>query len=183
MLVFQKCNLYHFLNYKKKDTAFSKNTYHRFLNNASFNWVKFISLPNVLPQPTLPLIKEAMAAEPEKMLYFRDRKLQYSLSVMLLAPESKRAMCLWMHGLPTNHVLQIFWQRVWMLSVCSRTINRVIFTRAKSAGLIAPFLVEYRYRPYICRDTGSRYGKCTKILMVMVFIGKGMDYEKKRGSF
>lgn len=44
LLVFQNCNLYHFLNSKKKDTAFSKNTYYRFLNNASFNWVKFISL-------------------------------------------------------------------------------------------------------------------------------------------
>ena len=43
LLVFQNCNLYHFLNSKKKDTAFSKNTYYRFLNNASFNWVKFIS--------------------------------------------------------------------------------------------------------------------------------------------
>ena len=44
LLVFQNCNLYHFLNSKKKDTAFSKNTYYRFLNNASFNWVRFISL-------------------------------------------------------------------------------------------------------------------------------------------
>ena len=44
LLVFQNCNLYHFLNSKKKDTAFSKNTYYRFLNSASFNWVKFISL-------------------------------------------------------------------------------------------------------------------------------------------
>ena len=44
LLVFQNCNLYHFLNSKKKDTAFSKNTYYRFLNNVSFNWVKFISL-------------------------------------------------------------------------------------------------------------------------------------------
>jgi len=44
LLVFQNCNLYHFLNSKKEDTAFSKNTYYRFLNNASFNWVKFISL-------------------------------------------------------------------------------------------------------------------------------------------
>ena len=44
LLVFQNCNLYHFLNSKTKDTAFSKNTYYRFLNNASFNWVKFISL-------------------------------------------------------------------------------------------------------------------------------------------
>ena len=26
LLVFQKCNLYHFLNSKKKDVAFSKNT-------------------------------------------------------------------------------------------------------------------------------------------------------------
>ena len=44
LLVFQNCNLYHFLNSKKKDIAFSKNTYYRFLNNASFNWSKFITL-------------------------------------------------------------------------------------------------------------------------------------------
>ena len=35
LLVFQNCNLYHFLNSKKRDTAFSKNTYDRFLNNTS----------------------------------------------------------------------------------------------------------------------------------------------------
>ena len=44
LLVFQNCNLYHFLNSKKRDTAFSKNTYYRFLNNTSFNWSKFITL-------------------------------------------------------------------------------------------------------------------------------------------
>lgn len=44
LLVFQKCNLYHFLNSKKQDTTFSKNTYYRFLNNSSFNWSKFITL-------------------------------------------------------------------------------------------------------------------------------------------
>ena len=44
LLLFQNCNLYHFLNSKKKDIAFSKNTYYRFLNNTSFNWSKFITL-------------------------------------------------------------------------------------------------------------------------------------------
>ena len=44
LLVFQNCNLFHFLNSKKLDTAFSKNTYYRFLNNTSFNWSKFITL-------------------------------------------------------------------------------------------------------------------------------------------
>ena len=44
LLVFQNCNLFHFLNSKKQDTAFSKNTYYRFLNNTSFNWSKFITL-------------------------------------------------------------------------------------------------------------------------------------------
>lgn len=44
LLVFQNCNLFHFLNSKKQDTAFSKNTYYRFLNNTSFNWYKFITL-------------------------------------------------------------------------------------------------------------------------------------------
>lgn len=44
LLVFQNCNLYHFLNSKKQDTAFSKNTYYRFLSNTSFNWSKFITL-------------------------------------------------------------------------------------------------------------------------------------------
>lgn len=44
LLVFQNCNLFHFLNSKKQDTAFSKNTYYRFLNNPSFNWSRFITL-------------------------------------------------------------------------------------------------------------------------------------------
>ena len=44
LLVFQNCNLYHFLNSKKQDTAYSKNTYYRFLNQTRFNWGKFISL-------------------------------------------------------------------------------------------------------------------------------------------
>lgn len=32
LLVFQNFNLFHFLNSKKQDMAFSKNTYYRFLN-------------------------------------------------------------------------------------------------------------------------------------------------------
>lgn len=44
LLVFQNCNMFHFLNSKKRDTAFSKNTYYRFLNNTRFNWYKFITL-------------------------------------------------------------------------------------------------------------------------------------------
>ena len=32
IMVFQRCNLYHFLNSKKKDTACDDNTYYRFLN-------------------------------------------------------------------------------------------------------------------------------------------------------
>jgi len=44
LLVFQNCNLYHFLNSKKKDTAFSKNTYYRFLNESRYNWKRFITL-------------------------------------------------------------------------------------------------------------------------------------------
>lgn len=37
LLVFQNCNLYHFPNSKKQDTAFSKNTYYRFLNESKYN--------------------------------------------------------------------------------------------------------------------------------------------------
>ena len=44
LLVFQNCNLYHFLNSKKQDTAYSKNTYYHFLNRTRFNWARFISL-------------------------------------------------------------------------------------------------------------------------------------------
>lgn len=47
LLVFQKCNLYHFLNSKKQDTAFDDNTYYRFLNESRFNWRKFILLLSV----------------------------------------------------------------------------------------------------------------------------------------
>ena len=44
IMVFQRCNLYHFLNSKKKDTACDDNTYYRFLNEGRFNWKKFILL-------------------------------------------------------------------------------------------------------------------------------------------
>lgn len=44
LLVFQNCNLYHFLNSKKQDTAFSKNTYYRFLNESGYNWKRFLTL-------------------------------------------------------------------------------------------------------------------------------------------
>lgn len=44
LLVFQNCNLYHFLNSKKQDTAFSKNTYYRFLNESRYNRKRFLML-------------------------------------------------------------------------------------------------------------------------------------------
>ena len=44
MLVFRSHNLYHFLKSKKQDTAFSKNTYYRYLNEASYNWKRFLLL-------------------------------------------------------------------------------------------------------------------------------------------
>lgn len=44
LLVFQNCNLYHFLNSKRKDTAFSKNTCYRFLNESRYNWKRFLTL-------------------------------------------------------------------------------------------------------------------------------------------
>ena len=44
LLVFQGKNLFRFLNSKRKDLAVSKNTYYRFLNDASFNWTKFLLL-------------------------------------------------------------------------------------------------------------------------------------------
>lgn len=44
LLVFQGKNLFRFLNSKHKDQAVSKNTYYRFLNEASYNWRKFLLL-------------------------------------------------------------------------------------------------------------------------------------------
>ena len=44
LLVFQGKNLFRFLNSKHRDLAVSKNTYYRFLNEASFNWKKFLLL-------------------------------------------------------------------------------------------------------------------------------------------
>ena len=44
LLVFQGKNLFRFLNSKRKDQAVSKNTYYRFLNDASFNWARFLLL-------------------------------------------------------------------------------------------------------------------------------------------
>lgn len=47
LLVFQNCNLYHFLDSKKQDTAYSKNMYYRFLNESRYNWQRFITLLSV----------------------------------------------------------------------------------------------------------------------------------------
>ena len=44
LMVFQGCNLYHYLGSKKQDLACSKNTYSRFLGNEHYNWHKFILL-------------------------------------------------------------------------------------------------------------------------------------------
>lgn len=43
LLVFQGKNFFRFLNSKRKVTV-SKNTYYRFLNDASFNWTQFLLL-------------------------------------------------------------------------------------------------------------------------------------------
>lgn len=44
LLVFQGKNLFRFLDSKKKDMAFSKNTYYRFLNETTYNWRRFLLL-------------------------------------------------------------------------------------------------------------------------------------------
>ena len=44
LLVFQRRNLFRFLNSKHKDQAVSKNTYYRFLNETSYNWSRFLLL-------------------------------------------------------------------------------------------------------------------------------------------
>ena len=44
LLVFQNGNLFHFLNSKKKDTAFSKNPYYSFLNEPRYNCKRFRTL-------------------------------------------------------------------------------------------------------------------------------------------
>ena len=44
LLVFQGKNLFRFLNSKHKEQAVSKNTYYRFLNEASYNWSRFLML-------------------------------------------------------------------------------------------------------------------------------------------
>ena len=44
LLVFQRKNLFRFLNSKRKDQAVSKNTYYRFLNETSYNWGRFLLL-------------------------------------------------------------------------------------------------------------------------------------------
>ena len=44
LLAFQGKNLFRFLNSKRKEQAFSKNTYYRFLNDATYNWKKFLPM-------------------------------------------------------------------------------------------------------------------------------------------
>ena len=44
LLVFREKNLFRFLNSKHKEQAVSKNTYYRFLSEASYNWGKFLLL-------------------------------------------------------------------------------------------------------------------------------------------
>ena len=43
-VIFLKCTLFQLLNSRSKSDYASKNTYHRFLNNRSFNWFKFLFL-------------------------------------------------------------------------------------------------------------------------------------------
>ena len=43
LMVFQGCNLFHFLGSKKQDIACSKSTYHRFLSDPHYNWKRFIT--------------------------------------------------------------------------------------------------------------------------------------------
>ena len=44
LLVFQGVNLFRFLHSKKGESACSKNTYYRFLNNCHYNWSRFLTL-------------------------------------------------------------------------------------------------------------------------------------------
>lgn len=44
LMVFQGCNLYRFLGSKKQDSACSKSTYNRSLNDCHYNWCRFITL-------------------------------------------------------------------------------------------------------------------------------------------
>ena len=44
LLVFQGFNLFRFLHSKKGDSACSKNTYYRFLENCHYNWSRFLTL-------------------------------------------------------------------------------------------------------------------------------------------
>jgi hypothetical protein len=43
LLVFQQRNMFHFLQSDRKDTAWSKNTYYRFLNNCTYGWRNFLT--------------------------------------------------------------------------------------------------------------------------------------------
>lgn len=44
LLVFQGKNMWQFLQSRYQETAFSKNTYYRFLNTATYNWRRFLHL-------------------------------------------------------------------------------------------------------------------------------------------
>ena len=44
LLAFQGKNLYRYLDSKYQETAASKNTYYRFLNTATYNWRRFLTL-------------------------------------------------------------------------------------------------------------------------------------------
>lgn len=47
LLVFQGKNLYRYLDSERKDQAFSKNTYYRFLNESTYAWRRFLLLLSV----------------------------------------------------------------------------------------------------------------------------------------
>lgn len=44
LMVFHGCSLYEFLRSKKGESAYDDNTYYRFLDNAHFNWQRFLLL-------------------------------------------------------------------------------------------------------------------------------------------
>ena len=80
LLVFREKNLFRFLNSKHKEQAVSKNTYYRFLSEASYNWSKFLpQLRGIVITKQPPLITVQMLTKPAKKVCSGKQKLLFFL--------------------------------------------------------------------------------------------------------
>lgn len=97
LLAFQGKNLFRFLNSKRADSALSKNTYYRFLNEVSYHWRRFLSL---LSSKVVTSFSKLTRPERIRVLVLDDSVISRNRSkqVELLARIYDHALCRFIKG-------------------------------------------------------------------------------------